>query len=224
LRGARARPARAGARWNDRRATRRGDRPRLAQPQRSLFRAAFSRDGRLAQGRDELHRGLRRSGRSCPSSGPYSLQRARPARACAPDGKRIVFESDRSGYGDLYVMNADGGTPRRLTRTAALDFSPSWSPDGSRIAFVSNLGGNLDLYTIRTDGRGLRRLTSAVGFDLYPSWSPNGKQIVFASSRDIQGGRISEIYVMDADGRNAQRLTHNLVDDWLPSWSPDGRH
>ena len=69
----------------------------------------------------------------------------------------------------------------------------------------------------------MRRLTIGRSFDLYPAWSPNGKQIAYASSRDITGGRISEIYVMSADGSSQRRLTKNLVDDWLPTWSPDGK-
>ena len=68
----------------------------------------------------------------------------------SPDGKRIAFVTDRDRNGrlqvgsdetryaaELYVMDADGGHQRRLTRTRELDEqSPSWSPDGGWIAYA----------------------------------------------------------------------------------------
>jgi hypothetical protein len=57
--------------------------------------------------------------------------------AWSPDGSRIVFQSDRDGNADIYVMHADGSNQTRLTRHAAGDWSAAWSPDGNRIAFES---------------------------------------------------------------------------------------
>ena len=65
---------------------------------------------------------------------PENLKRLTTSRAVeaapawAPDGKRIVFQSDRDGNAEVYVMNADGTKQRRLTHNAAQDGLPDWQP------------------------------------------------------------------------------------------------
>src|SRR5687767_5691920 len=53
----------------------------------------------------------------------------------SPDGKRLVFQSERHGHTQLYVIDADGTAERRLTRNGAEDTHPAWSPDGEWILF-----------------------------------------------------------------------------------------
>ena len=151
----------------------------------------------------------------------------------SPDGKRIVFFSNRDGHVhvihgsptyEIYVMDADGGNQQNLTNDPKDDRSPSWSPDGKRIAFHSNRDkdnpGNTDIYVMDADGGNLQKLTENPNEDEYPSWSPDGKRVAFMSVRE---GRNHNIYVMDADGGNLQKLTENLKNNWFPSWSPDGK-
>ena len=155
----------------------------------------------------------------------------------SPDGKRIVFSSERDGRvmdgvptDEIYVMDADGGNPQNLTNDLNEDWDPSWSPDGKRIAFSSTRDGHFigdvgitsDIYVMDADGGNQQRLTENRKNDWDPSWSPDGKRIAFSSDRkgDLQN---FEIYVMDADGGNQRRLTENRVYDMSPSWSPDGK-
>ena len=162
----------------------------------------------------------------------------------SPDGKRIVFASNRDGHVhiihgwsmyEIYVMDADGGNPQNLTNDPRNDSFPSWSPDGRRIVFSSDrddfknddLVITSEIYVMDADGDNPQNLTNDNFDDRYPSWSPDGKRIVFSSKRDEhfrgEAGITYEIYVMDADGGNQQRLTENRNNDKEPSWSPDGK-
>ncbi len=137
-----------------------------------------------------------------------------------PDNRwEVAFTSERDGNPEIYVINADGTNPRRLTTNDVLDGAPAWSPDGSRIAFHSARDGNLEIYVMNADGSGAQRLTDNPAPDSEPDWSPDGSRIVFVSERDGN----EELYVMNADGSNVQRLTDNPGVDTQPAWSPDGK-
>jgi len=135
-----------------------------------------------------------------------------------PANGKIAFCSSRDGNWEIYVMNADGSNPTRLTHNSANDMDPSWSPDGKKIAFFSYRDGNYEIYLMNANGSSQTRLTHNSASDTYPDWSPDGKKIVFHSYRDGNW----EIYVMNANGSNQTRLTNNPGNDWGPSWSPDG--
>ena len=157
----------------------------------------------------------------------------------SPDGKRIVFVSDRDGHVvhgiptyEIYVMDADGRNQQRITENPDRDSQPSWSPDGKWIVFASDRDRergdhNYDIYVMDVNGGNPQNLTNNPEEDRDPSWSPDGKRIVFRSSREGHFighfGITSDIYVMDADGGNEQRLTENRKNDSQPSWSPDGK-
>ncbi len=136
----------------------------------------------------------------------------------------IVFESRRSGRGEVWVMNSDGTDPFQLTREVARGVctGPALSPDGRKVTFsVQPAGGSWEIYVINVDGTGLTNLTNHPAWDGWrPAWSPDGSKIAFFSTRDDPAN--DEIYVMNADGTGVTRLTDNPSDDANPTWSPDG--
>jgi dipeptidyl aminopeptidase/acylaminoacyl peptidase len=127
--------------------------------------------------------------------------------AWSPDGRGLAFVSDRDGNREIYVANADGSNPRRMTNSPADDQFPSWSPDGSVITWDTNRDGNEEIYSMRSsDGGGQTNLTNNPVTDRYPAWSPDGTKIAFRSSR----ARSFDIFLMNPDGSDPTRLTVGL--------------
>jgi len=135
-----------------------------------------------------------------------------------PASGRIAFISNRDGNDEVYVMNADGSSPRRLTNNAAVEMEESWSPDGATILFITDRDGTHEVYSVKADGTGLKRITNDLLPDWGPRYSPSGTKIYFF--RTLNG--TDEIHVMNPDGSNQVRLTNNSWFDVLPVLTPDG--
>jgi len=136
----------------------------------------------------------------------------------SPDGKRIVFESDRTGDHGMWVSDANGSnTVELFSRVNKACGDARWSPDGQHIAFSSNLGGDFEIYVIRASGGKPIRLTTDSAGDDSPSWSRDGKWVYFTS---IQSGRY-EVWKVSATGGAAVQVTRNGGGPALES--PDGK-
>jgi TolB protein len=159
-------------------------------------------------------------------SGQKRLTTISTGDACGPvwshDGKKIAFYEfalpNPSRNPAIWVMDADGGNPKRLTEHA---LSPSWSPDDRKIAFASDRAGKFQIFAMNSDGSNVRRLTEDKGEDSAPAWAPDGASIVFVSDRE---GEHPALFLMAADGSQQHRLVFSKRQDFcFPAWSLDGR-
>ncbi len=101
----------------------------------------------------------------------------------SPDGKRIVFMSNREGTLSLWTISAEGGTPTRLTKEGSIDYQPSWSPDGKWIAYGSGGLRAFNLRVVAAGGGVPMNLTTEFGYVTRPAWAADGKTIFFSGER-----------------------------------------
>jgi Tol biopolymer transport system component len=80
----------------------------------------------------------------------------------SPDGMKLVFISTHDGDPEIFVMNADGSSLKKLTDNTAVDAAPSWSPDGGKIVFTSDRSGSFELYRMNSDGSQQQMIPTAV--------------------------------------------------------------
>lgn len=150
----------------------------------------------------------------------------------SPDGKRIVFDSTRTGAQEIFILDVDDPTPKQLTRLDRSSSTPVFSPDGDWIAFASSEeGGPGAIYVMRSDGSDLRQVTEPpqegtseekpTFNDGHPKWAPDGESLVF--NRDVDEIN-AEVFETHLDGTGLKRLTHKPDWDTFPSISPDGRY
>jgi Tol biopolymer transport system component len=137
----------------------------------------------------------------------------------SPDGRRVAFQSTRSGDWEIWLADPDGANAVQLTSMGApLTGTARWSPDGQTIAFHSNPEGPLDIYLIPAVGGRPRRLTSHPATDQAPSFSRNGQWIYFSSNRTGE----YQIWKMPVSGGDAVQVTHNT--GYVAFESPDGAY
>ena len=157
----------------------------------------------------------------------------------SPDGRWVVFTSERRGNPDLFVIDLqDRGEPRLLIDSPAMEDQAAISPDGGTLAFVGTRDGNADVFVMPFRPGETRAMDEAVnltrhpGGDFRPAFSPDGLRLAFSSDRDtapfghpffpFTRQREGELYVMDRDGGNLARLTRSTNWDGSPVWSRDG--
>jgi len=170
--------------------------------------------------------------------------------AWSPDGSRIAFE--RAAYGEpwqIWVMNADGSNPYKLSRDGWDNSQPAWSPDGMRIAARRVIGGiqvgepaGDAIVDYDADGSGLFRVHARPIFPYaprpfleYPDWSPDGFEILFDQPirQGVTGILLStslRVFAVALETGVLRQVIPDVVDpvfsdyaDYQPAWSPASR-
>jgi Tol biopolymer transport system component len=147
----------------------------------------------------------------------------------SPDGKQIVFCSNRSGEADLelYVMDADGKNVRQLTHApGCYNGGPFFSPDGKKVIFRSDRKkkDHLQLYVIDADGKNEKALTDDLNWVNWgPYWYKDGKHIIYGGA-DHSNPAVRpnyDLYWMNVETGKKVRITYAPGADVLPVFSPD---
>ena len=137
------------------------------------------------------------------------------AAAVSPDGSHVAMILSRSGSPNVWVANADGSNPVKLTSNTE-DSSPCWSPNGQWICFATKVRSRRVLAKVPVGGGETKVIsTSGLPNPSEPDWSPDGKWIAFT----CQAGEF-DICVVPADGGASATL---LVPGEDPTWSPNSR-
>lgn len=146
----------------------------------------------------------------------------------------------KPGFGQRFLISAQGGAPRQLT-SGALPYAGSsgpgaggracWTPDGKYLLFSANLHPdyeydplNTEVYELSLADGQVKPLTNRKGPDNSPAISPDGKTIAYVGFDDrYQGHQTTHLYMMSRDGSNPRVATAQLDRDVEePRWAPDG--
>ena len=150
------------------------------------------------------------------------------------DGKWLAFSasSPASRTSQVYLVSADGGEPKQMTKTGT-NYFHGFSPDGKWLSFIGQrpVDGvvKTEIYRVSADGSKEEKLTGTGGYDDGTDYSPDGKWIYFNSNRLGTTNDGWDIWRMPPDGAGpkdakAERVTHDKWEDWFPHVSPNGKY
>lgn len=132
--------------------------------------------------------------------------------------ERLVYVSRLSGSQDIWIMQADGSSPRQLTTPETrADIYPAVSPDGKSIVFVSTRNGSSNIYRIDAEGGSMVQLTSGTS-DEFPDVSPDGKWVVYTAT----GTSNFTLWRVPIEGGTPPTRLTDRLSQW-PVISPDGK-
>lgn len=134
----------------------------------------------------------------------------------SPSAPRILFESNRTGKTQLWIISADGTGERQLTNRDG-DVSGQWAPDGKSIFYSVMIRDTSWLYELWPDSSRERTIGAFTGRG--PQLSPAQTRVVY----DVGPWTASHLVLTDGQGRGARQVTDDSLTVWRGVWSPNGR-
>ncbi len=161
----------------------------------------------------------------------------------SPDGKKMIYTSDKDGDIDLYIMDLKTGKEKRVTNTLGYDGGAWFSPDGKKIIWrasrpkteaeikeykellAENMVAptNMEVYIANADGSNAKQVTAYGQANWAPTYMPDSKRIMFASNHEYKRGFPFNLYTINEDGTNLQKISRDKGFDAFPTFSPDGK-
>lgn len=161
----------------------------------------------------------------------------------SPDGRKMIYTSDKDGDIELYIMNLKTGKEKRITHTLGYDGGAWFSPDGKKIIWrasrpvtdsavkeykdllAENLVAptNMEVFVADTKGHHVKQITSFGKANWAPAFFPDSKRIIFASNHEYKRGFPFNLYTLDKDGSNLVKISRDKGFDAFPMFSPDGK-
>ena len=136
----------------------------------------------------------------------------------SPDGKSVMFSSNRGGTLDLWEVSVETGEMHRVTDDPADDWDPEYGPDGQSIFWCSGRSGAFEIWTARRDGSAPRQVSRDSLDAENPSVTPDGKWVLYSSAHPAKSG----MWRVPAAGGEGEWLLKSAT--LIPDLSPDGRH
>ncbi|MDQ6803008.1 MAG: hypothetical protein M3041_19570, partial [Acidobacteriota bacterium] len=134
-----------------------------------------------------------------------------------PDGKQLIFSSNRSGSPNLYIKGVESTEEKLLLGGSAAAFIESMSPDGRTVLFRRlTSGAQNDIYSVRVSGGTPTPIVTSPFNDIQPVFSPSGRWIAYSSD---ESGRY-EVYVTDYPP-NGSRVQISTDGGTQPVWRGD---
>jgi TolB protein len=139
-----------------------------------------------------------------------------------PDGRSVLFSSDRTGTWQLFEVAAAGGTAHRVRTSPQAEWQADVSPDGARIAFLTESAERMALWIADRRSGQARELLRHPGSDILgnPHWSPDGTRLVVSSNWESKGHKI---YVVDVATGRERRVSPDGWGGCEPRFASDGR-
>lgn len=161
----------------------------------------------------------------------------------SPDGKKMIYCSDKDGDLELYIMDLASGKEKRITRMLGYDGGAWFSPDGKKIVWRASrpktdaeikeykelladgmvAPTNMEVWVADADGSNARQITNLAQANWAPNFTPDGKHIIFCSNHEYKRGFPFNMYLTDINGKGLEKISRDKGFDAFPMFSPDGK-